>query len=666
MWDEGQLGTSLTCHSEIICAHPRRHSITVRHVAIQTTIDNSERESESEPIPMSQMSYGSLQVAADSSSTGFLSPDSSLDKTHQSTFRVNRPILVKQKHSIQSSWKDRNYYSSEENHQERGGGPCETESLSNIQSSRDSMTLHAEEPVSWTDLKESVRNLPQVREEQVSDGNDPIVNAKGKMGTMSHHSRLGRRDVSLSMCKQTSMNEELICSERLKEKERLKRTMPKQCSLNEELIYSRAKSKDYETTTSTRWDQMKEVLFSSSNVRCLQLLRTELSNRFGSSTNNHNAGSNKCGLNNLDLKNGSDQHSNNGMTTVPETTKTDGNLSDHEWNGNSCECDGNVIYSKTTGQRGAGPSAGGSLKNGLVRILQNLKQGDEFMVRKDINSIHGGLQSSRRGSKDGLNIRRPLFPPFFSRRSSAGSLNISRGSGTDPKCGKLLSPTPHLKRRPSESEICTDSAGVSGTLSANGNNKLILPGVRHVRKLSREEGSDSSKDSSFQSDTSVDSEDSFASVIFIPKTNFEGDSYCFNSETRANSTDSERSPKSPANRLSPPYNASNAHALPKSPSPLASEVIRRQSPEMSPTVGPVFKELSATRFVFDDLTTVNYLSGCQDGSVLLTPPLTSVPHENALLTQKVEEHSKQDALNIFVQGVGDSESQVTQVSPHVS
>lgn len=37
------------------------------------------------------------------------------------------------------------------------------------------------------------------------------------------------------------------------------------------------------------------------------------------------------------------------------------------------------------------------------------------------------------------------------------------------------------------------------------------------RRLSREEGSDSSKDSSLQSDTSVDSEDSFASVIFVPK-----------------------------------------------------------------------------------------------------------------------------------------------------
>lgn len=41
--------------------------------------------------------------------------------------------------------------------------------------------------------------------------------------------------------------------------------------------------------------------------------------------------------------------------------------------------------------------------------------------------------------------------------------------------------------------------------------------VEGERRHSKEDGSDSSKDSSLQSDTSVDSEDSFASVIFVPK-----------------------------------------------------------------------------------------------------------------------------------------------------
>lgn len=42
-------------------------------------------------------------------------------------------------------------------------------------------------------------------------------------------------------------------------------------------------------------------------------------------------------------------------------------------------------------------------------------------------------------------------------------------------------------------------------------------GTTTERRHSKEDGSDSSKDSSLQSDTSVDSEDSFASVIFVPK-----------------------------------------------------------------------------------------------------------------------------------------------------
>ena len=56
-------------------------------------------------------------------------------------------------------------------------------------------------------------------------------------------------------------------------------------------------------------------------------------------------------------------------------------------------------------------------------------------------------------------------------------------------------------------------AGQQVTISTGGKseNELI------ERRLSKEDGSDSSKDSSLQSDTSVDSEDSFASVIYVPK-----------------------------------------------------------------------------------------------------------------------------------------------------
>ncbi|XP_068623167.1 serine-rich adhesin for platelets [Battus philenor] len=53
----------------------------------------------------------------------------------------------------------------------------------------------------------------------------------------------------------------------------------------------------------------------------------------------------------------------------------------------------------------------------------------------------------------------------------------------------------------------------------NANSEKNYPERRH----SKEDGSDSSKDSSLQSDTSVDSEDSFASVIYVPKADGSGD-----------------------------------------------------------------------------------------------------------------------------------------------
>ncbi|XP_058455195.1 serine-rich adhesin for platelets isoform X2 [Malaya genurostris] len=72
--------------------------------------------------------------------------------------------------------------------------------------------------------------------------------------------------------------------------------------------------------------------------------------------------------------------------------------------------------------------------------------------------------------------------------------------------------------------------------SGNGTDKLGGMGSSQddskPRRHSRESGSDSSKDSSLQSDTSIESEDSFASVIYIPKpdvqqqTNGSGDGYC--------------------------------------------------------------------------------------------------------------------------------------------
>lgn len=74
-----------------------------------------------------------------------------------------------------------------------------------------------------------------------------------------------------------------------------------------------------------------------------------------------------------------------------------------------------------------------------------------------------------------------------------------------------------------ENESVSTATAEATTLPKAADNKvqsvaLVKRSIEVVeRRLSREDGSDSSKDSSLQSDTSVDSEDSFASVIFVPK-----------------------------------------------------------------------------------------------------------------------------------------------------
>lgn len=60
-----------------------------------------------------------------------------------------------------------------------------------------------------------------------------------------------------------------------------------------------------------------------------------------------------------------------------------------------------------------------------------------------------------------------------------------------------------------------DDVTIKKTVTVEEKKDCIVVGGE--RRHSKEDGSDSSKDSSLQSDTSVDSEDSFASVIFVPK-----------------------------------------------------------------------------------------------------------------------------------------------------
>ncbi|KAL1459699.1 hypothetical protein WDU94_011656 [Cyamophila willieti] len=76
--------------------------------------------------------------------------------------------------------------------------------------------------------------------------------------------------------KQSSMNEELMSTERLREKERVRQNIQKQASLNEELIYRRNRT----------LDSLRDTLFSANTAKRFQLLKTGLTEKLKNSTTN--------------------------------------------------------------------------------------------------------------------------------------------------------------------------------------------------------------------------------------------------------------------------------------------------------------------------------------------------------------------------------------------
>lgn len=77
-----------------------------------------------------------------------------------------------------------------------------------------------------------------------------------------------------SILKQRSLNEELM-SDRVQEKERVRRNIQKQVSLNEELIYQRH-----------TFESFKDSILSVSTSKRFQLIKTGFTNKFKNSTNN--------------------------------------------------------------------------------------------------------------------------------------------------------------------------------------------------------------------------------------------------------------------------------------------------------------------------------------------------------------------------------------------
>lgn len=145
------------------------------------------------------------------------------------------------------------------------------------------------------------------------------------------------------------------------------------------------------------------------------------------------------------------------------------------------------------------------------RVRQNIQK--QASLNEDL--IYHRHQASFKESIFSANAakRLQLFKTDFTNKIKSSTTNIEKVTSASLKNGFVRifqnwkSPDVPLER--TEEEIVTIK-------------KSIVEEIKETtteRRHSKEDGSDSSKDSSLQSDTSVDSEDSFASVIFVPKSN---------------------------------------------------------------------------------------------------------------------------------------------------
>lgn len=131
----------------------------------------------------------------------------------------------------------------------------------------------------------------------------------------------------------------------------------------------------------------------------------------------------------------------------------------------------------------------------------------------------------------------------------------------------------------------------------NTNSEKGYPERRH----SREDGSDSSKDSSLQSDTSVDSEDSFASVIYVPKADGSADPL--------SPTPLSPGPTSPRLKVSSVPTSPRMKNSPGLPSPRIKQAFPLIRPPGSPNAvqapGAVHNKILVAQYSLKNYTTTN-------------------------------------------------------------
>ena len=206
------------------------------------------------------------------------------------------------------------------------------------------------------------------------------------------------------------------------------------------------------------------------------------------------------------------------------------------------------------------------------RTLDSLR--DTFFstsTAKRFQLLKNGLTSKLKSSTTGIEkVAGTSFKNGFVRilQGWKGEVSPSTKPSPTPTPSEIVppcTPPPDCKKPPNN---------FSGT--GDDNNKRELGRSGSERRHSREDGSDSSKDSSLQSDTSVDSEDSFASVIFVPKPDI----------TQADPSTpagiSAGMPTSPA--------ATSMSSPPKSPQPTSPKLKQQPtSPKMKQPTSPQLK-----------------------------------------------------------------------------
>lgn len=246
---------------------------------------------------------------------------------------------------------------------------------------------------------------------------------------------------SLFLRKQSSLNEELMAGNRIREKERVRKRIQKQMSLNEAFL-------------------CRSALFS----KRLQVIREGFTTKIKSSTGSL------------------ERVTKNGLSKIMQNFKTGQQ---------------HTTTAATEATSGTGQS---HTQASMAHTLCQHHQQQQQHHHHHHNHHHHGQTH---------------LPQILHKPISLGGIIASKFNGPVTYCSGT---------------DCASSACYCSTYQANYPNTPTGGGSsccncncttedqqNKQRRHSRESGSDSSKDSSLQSDTSIESEDSFASVIFIPK-----------------------------------------------------------------------------------------------------------------------------------------------------